>query len=187
LSPFWRREKPLHERLAEQAGLAFPTEPTRDVAPWDQAGVHGIARPREWDAVVTVEAELPGDTVHFVTLDDRSVIVDEDVPDDAIAPFADAVETQVNPPYRAEATRRGDRLWAVGARKIQVAQLEEEIGGDTVELAVQADGERTVLVDGALAIGDFTSLDALARGFPAFVLRADRIDGDLWDVRVVPL
>ena len=101
-------------------------------------------------------------------------------------PLADAVETQLNPPYRAEATRRGERLWAVGARKIQVARLEEEIGGDTVEMAVQ-DGERTVLVDGALAFGSFASLERLAAGTPSYVIRADRLDGDVWEVRVSPL
>ena len=184
--PFWRREKPLHERLAEQAGLAFPSEENRDVLPWHQAGVDGLARPKQWDAVVTVEAELPGDLVHFVTLDDGTVVVDEEVPDDAIAPLAEAVETQVNPPYRAEATKRGERLWAVGATKIRTARLTEEIGGDTVELAVQ-DGQRTLLVDGALAMGSIPSLEALAEGHESYVIRADRLDEDVWEVRVAPL
>jgi hypothetical protein len=184
--PFWRREKPLHERLAEQGGMTFPTEVGRDVAPWNQAGVHGVPRPREWDAVVTAEAELPGDGVHFVALADGTLIVDEDVPDDALTPLADAVESQLNPPYRAEATRRGERIWAVGARKISVARVTDQIGGDTIELAVQ-DGERTVLVDGALALGSFASLESLAAGMASYVIRADRLDGDLWEVAVLPL
>ena len=166
--------------------MSLSTEADRDVAPWNQAGVHGVPRPREWDAVVTVEAELPGDAVHFVALADRTLIVDEDVPDDALTPLADAVETQVNPPYRAEATRRGERVWAVGARKISVAHIADQIGGDTVELAVQ-DGERTALVDGALALGSFESLEALAGGMASYVIRADRLDGDLWEVAVLPL
>ena len=86
--------------------MTMSTEVTRDVAPWNQAGVHGVPRPRQWDAVVTAEADLPGDSVHFVTLEDRTVVVDEDVPDDQLAPLADAVETQLDPPYRAEGTRR---------------------------------------------------------------------------------
>jgi hypothetical protein len=184
--PFWRRERPLHERLAEQAGMTLATEAGRDVAPWNQAGVHGVPRPREWDAVVTVEAELTGDAVNFVALADRTLIVDENVPDDALTPLADAVESQLNPPYRAQATRRGERLWAVGARKIDVARVTDEIGGDTVELAVQ-DGERTVLVDGALALGSFASLEALASGMASYVIRADRLDGDLWEIAVLPL
>ena len=186
MSPFWRREKPLHERLAEQAGLGFPNEETRDVAPWHQAGVDGLARPRRWDAVVVVEAKLPGDVVHFVALEDGTVIVDEDVPDEALAPLADEVETQLHPPYRAEANRRDDGLWAVGATRIRTEEITDEIDGDRVELAAQ-DGERTLLVDGALAHGTLPALEALAEGMGAYVIRADRIDGDVWEVKVVPL
>ena len=166
--------------------MTMPTEVTRDVAPWNLAGVNGIARPRQWDAVVTAEADLPGDSVHFVTLEDRTVVVDEDVPDDQLAPLADAVETQLNPPYRAEATRREDRLWAVGASKIAVVSIGEEIGGDTGELAVQ-EGVVTQLVDGAHGFGSVPELEALGAGMPSFVVRADRIDGDLWEVVVLPL
>ena len=184
--PFWRREKPLHEQLAEEGGMSFATEAGRDALPWHQAGVHGVPRPREWDAVVTVEAEVPGDAVHFVALADGTLIVDEELPDDALTPLADAVETQVNAPYRAEATRRGERTWAVGARKIRVARVDDQIGGDTVELAVQGD-DRTVLVDGSHSIGSFASLEALAAGMPSYVLRADRLDDDLWEISVLPL
>jgi hypothetical protein len=188
LSPFWRREKPLHERLAEKGGMVTPTEAGRDVAPWHQAGVHGLARPREWDTVVTVEADdLPGDAVRFVATDDGTLIVDEDVPDGALQPLADAVETQLNAPYRAEATRRGERLWAVGATKIRLERISDEIGGDSVELAVQEGGDRTVLVDGASTFGSVPALEALAEGMRAYVIRADRVDDDLWEVRVLPL
>jgi hypothetical protein len=183
---FWRREKPLHERLAEQGGMTMPTEVGRDVVPWHQAGVHGVARPRQWDAVVTAEADLPGDAVHFVTLADRTVVVDEDVPDNQLAPLADAVETQIDPPYRAEGTRRHERLWAVGASKIAVASIDEEIGGDSVELAAR-DGAVTLLVDGAHVFGSVPALEALGAGMPSYVVRADRIDGDLWEVVVLPL
>jgi hypothetical protein len=187
LSPFWRREKPLHEQLAERGGMTVPVEGSRDVAPWNQAGVHGVARPRRWDAVVTAESELPGDAVNFVALADGTLIVEEDVPDGALSPLAEAVETQLNAPYRAQATRRGEQLWAVGASKIQVARIEDEIGGDTVELAVLDDGERTVLVDGAQIFGALPGLEGLAAGMRSYVIRADRIDGDLWEAKVIPL
>lgn len=167
--------------------MVAPIDVGRDVAPWHQAGIHGVARPREWDAVVTVEADVPGDIVHFVATDDGTLIIDEDVSDDALQPLADGVETQLNAPYRAEATRRGERLWAVGATKIRVARISDEIGGDTVELAVQEDGGRTVLVDGARTFGSLPALEALASGMRSYVIRADRIDDDLWDVKVVPL
>jgi hypothetical protein len=183
---FWRREKPLHERLAEEGGMTVPTEAGRDVLSWHQAGVHGVPRPRQWDAVVTAEADLPGDAVHFVTLADGTVVVDEDVPDDQLAPLADAVETQIAAPYRAEATRRHERLWAVGASKITVVSIDAEVGGDTVELAAR-DGEVTMLVDGAHSFGSIPAFEALGAGLASYVVRADRIDGDLWEVAVLPL
>jgi hypothetical protein len=186
VTPFWKREKPLHAQLADDGGMTLAQTGGRDVAPWDKAGIHGVPRPRKWDAVVSADADLPGDEVHFVALEDRSVIVDEDVPDDELAPLADAVELELSPPYRAEATRRGDRLWAVGATKIDVATIGEDVAGDTVELAVQ-DGERTLLVDGALAFGSLPELEALAQGMSSYVVRADRIDGNLWEVKAVPL
>jgi len=67
-----------------------------------------------------------------------------------------------------------------------VATIAEDVAGDTVELAVQ-DGERTLLVDGALAFGSLPELEALAQGMPSYVVRADRIDGNLWEVKAVPL
>ncbi len=182
---FWRREKPLHEQLADEGGLAFPTE-GRSAGPWDKAGIHGVPRPRQWDAVVSAEADLPGDVVHFVSLEGGGVVVEEDVPDDQLALLADAVETELNPPYRAEATRQYERLWAVGATKITTATITHEIRGDTVELAVQEDG-RTLVVDGSPSFESLPELEALAAGTPSYVIRADRIDGDLWEVEVLPL
>jgi hypothetical protein len=31
------------------------------------------------------------------------------------------------------------------------------------------------------------SLEAFARGLPAYVLRAERLDGELWEIRLAPL
>jgi hypothetical protein len=186
LSPFWRREKPLHERLAEQGGLMMPGEATRDVAPWHQAGVHGVPRPREYDAVVSLDvADVRGDEFSFVALDDGTLLLESD--DDVdLDPFADALDGAISPPYRATAVRKGERTWAVAATSIQVATIDEQVGGDTVELAVQH-GDSTVLVDGAQAFGSFAAFERFAEGLDAYVVRGTRLDGDLWEVRVMPL
>ena len=147
MSPFWRREKPLHERLAEEADLDIgkgteePRAPSRlsglahglfdgflsappdefgRPSPLGEVGVHGVARPRRWDAVVSVDAELPGDEVHFASLPDGTLLVDEDVPDGALVPLAEAIEQTLAPPYRAEGVRRGEGVWAVAANRIEV-------------------------------------------------------------------
>jgi hypothetical protein len=186
LNPFWRREKPLHERLAERGGLMVPGEATRDVAPWHQAGVHGVPRPREYDSVVSLDVEgVRGDEFSFVALEDGTLLLESE--DDVdLDPFADALEGSISPPYRALAVRKDESTWAVAANSIQVATVEDEVGGDTVELAVQ-DGNSTLLVDGAPAFGSLASLERLAGGLDAYVIRASRLDGDLWEVNVTPL
>ena len=45
----------------------------------------------------------------------------------------------------------------------------------------------TQLVDGAHGFGSVPELQALGAGMPSYVVRADRIDGDLWEVAVLPL
>ena len=186
MSPLWRREKPLHEQLAEQGGLAVPGEETRDVAPWHQAGIHGVPRPREYDVVVSVDVEgVAGDELSFVALEDGSLLLesDHDVQLDA---FADVLDGMLAPPYRASAVRKGESTWAVAANSIQTVTIEDEVEGDTVELAYQR-GESTLLVDGAPAFGSPASFEDLAEGLDAYVVRAGRLDGDLWEVEVTPL
>jgi hypothetical protein len=189
---FWRRGEPVHKKLAKallnaQAGgyLAHPPDLAGN-ATTGEVGLHGIPRPRRWDAVVTAEAALPGDEVHFAALPDGTLIVDEDVPDGTLAPLAEAVEQELSPPYRAEATRRGDELWAVAASTIEVAHVADEIPGDRIELAMR-DGVRTLAVDGVRTFGTLPSLEALARGMPAYVIRATRLDDELWEVTLTPL
>ena len=68
----FRRES-LHERLAREGGLV---EPSGARAAWDEAGIHGVHRVREWDLVTTVAApEIQGDAVDFVALPDGSLLV----------------------------------------------------------------------------------------------------------------
>lgn len=183
--PFWKRREALHERLAREGGLfGAPAEPARP--PWDKAGVHGIPRPRRWDGVASAEApELPGNEVRFVALPDGTLVVDEDVPDGALVPLADAIEALVEPPYRAEGVRRGKQVWAVAANAIDVVELSEEVDGDRIEVTVTGD-QRTLLVDGAPSFVHGRELDELAET-PEFVARAERLDGNLWEVAIQPL
>ena len=190
--PLWRRRRPIHQELADgtdllrwepqprtQPVIGFGAEATMDV-------LHG-GRPRRWDAVVSAEAPLlTGEAVHFVALPDGMLIVDERVAHGALDPLADALEQQLARPYRAEAVRRAG-LWAVGANAIEVVELPEGVPGDTIELASRA-GERELSVDGEPSLAPLPTLEHLAaERYEDYVARAERIDGDLWDVRVSPL
>lgn len=173
----FRRREPLHVRLARDGGIPLGEPEAR--GPWDASGIHGLHRVREWDAVVTVAApDVEGDRAAFVALPGGDLVLEEGP--DHLAPFAEALERELDPPYRAEAVRREDALWAVAGRRIEVVEL-PGVAGSELELATH-EGERTLLVDGERAFG---SVPALER--PDHVVRARRIDGDLWEVDEAPL
>ncbi|MGZ4354000.1 MAG: hypothetical protein ACXVZ4_10675 [Gaiellaceae bacterium] len=174
----FRRREPIHRRLAREGGL----DPTRrPVAPGPrgvEVGIHGVARPREWDTVLAVPADLAGESARFVALPDGSIVIEEG-PDD-VASLAEAVERSLPAPYRAEAVRRRDGAWAVAAKRIQVMEI-PDAEGDAIRVSVSPEG-RQVEVDGSTVFGSAPALEALLDRDG--VVTATRIDGDLWEVKV---
>jgi len=145
-----------------------------------------VARPRRWDAVVAAEApDIQGDRVEFVVLPEGTLIVDEEQGDGSLGSLAEALETQLDPPYRAEGVRQKDDVWAVAGRRIEVLTLAAE--GEEIELTEHG-GERALFVDGAQAFGTILELETAGRRQgDAYVVRARRLDGDLWEVQADPL
>jgi hypothetical protein len=173
------RRKPLHERLAEEGGLVErPTRPLfTGVIP--ETGIHGVPRERQFDAVVAVDApDVAGANGRFVGLEDGSLLVEDG--DGDFTQLAEAIEREVKPPYRAIAIRRSKKQWAVAARALRVIELPEP-GGDEIELVIKGD-ERSLVVDGRREFGTLMELERLAEGDS--VIRAARLDGSLWEVRV---
>jgi hypothetical protein len=182
---FFKRNRPLHEQLAEEGGLDFGPEgsetgraPSRlaglmhgladgfltappdefgNPSPLGEVGVHGVARARRWDIVASARAELPVEEVHFTALPDGTLIVEEDVPDGSLTPLAEAIEVTLNPPYRAEAVKWEDDVWAIAASRIQVREFPET-----------EDDELELVEDGNVVVGR-------------------RLDGDLFEIDVTPL
>jgi hypothetical protein len=171
----FRRSEPLHERLAREGGLA--PDPPDPRPPWQETGIHGIPRAREWDVTATADAPgLEGDAARFVVLPDGTVLVEEG-PDASLEPLAAAVEQSLPPPYRARAVRKSETLWAVQARRIRVVEIPDGPEGETIEVAPDS-----LLVDGERAFGTIPQLEELGD-----VVRAERLDGDLWEVQVADL
>jgi len=182
------RREPLHKKLAREARLEQQTEsPIVDPGPhWGVTGIHGVPRPRRWDAVASADAPgLAGDEVHFVAVPTGDLVVDEDEPEGTLAPLAEALEQTLQPPYRAEAVRQGEDVWAVAARRIQVAEFDAD--GDHLELVVNRD-ERSLAVDGMRVFGSVPELERLGSGEgDSYVVRASRVEGRLWEVKTSPL
>lgn len=203
--PFWsRRKETLNEKLMREAGLdsgsASPSEQAagrddlenswfdqRSLTPFERlSGEVTAARPRRWDAVVSADADdIEGTEVEFVALPDGTLIVDEEKGNGDLTPLAEAVELQLPPPYRARAVRQGETVWAVAARKIQVASFAAD--GDQIELSMR-DGTRSLNVDGAQEFGSVPELEEIGeRQGESYVVRAQRLDGDAWEVDANPL
>ena len=163
----------------------MPLDPARE---WLAAGITGLARGREWDAVATLRAAgVPGDEVAFVALSDGSFVLESP---DAVDPgvFAAALRESMAPPYRALAVRRQE-LWAVGAVAIEVERLDPDPRGH--ELQLTSNGfELELTIDGVPA--DPAQASALeriasARIHGSYAAHARRMRGDLWELSVLAL
>jgi hypothetical protein len=197
---FRRRKETLAERLLREGGLGSgeneaaereleppqgPLDPLarRFVDSDSRAVTHRL---REWDVVASANAPaVPGSELSFVALPDGALVVDDDVGDADLGPLAAAVEARLQPPFRARAVRQSDRLWAVSANRIEIARL--PLDADVVDLTVH-DGVRTLTVDGESSRRSVSELERLGeREGSAYAVHAERIDDDLWEVRVSPL
>jgi hypothetical protein len=149
-------------------------------------GVMGVGPGRTWDAVVAAHSPtLTGGSVTFVALEDGTLVVNENVPDGALTPVADAIEEMVAPPYRAAASRNEGDTWTAVAESVHIVEL-RGIEADEIDLTV-VDGERTLTVDSEVTTRAVPALDALADEHDSVALHAERVDGDLYAVDVFPL
>ena len=166
--------------------MAAPLDPG---GAWLAAGITGLARQREWDAVATADAPgTPGDEVEFVALPDGRLLVDSRPPGLDAEPLAAALADSIKAPYRGLALRRND-LWTVGASAIEVVRLDPEPSGDELELVW--DGSTLGLVSDGISV-DPSSAPALERiagerEQGSYAAQAHRLDGDLFELVILPL
>ena len=163
----------------------MPLDPARE---WLAAGITGLARGREWDAVATLRAAgVSGDEVAFVALADGSFVLES--PDDVdVVVFADALRESLGPPYRALAVRRRE-LWAVGAVAIEVERLDPDPRGHELQLTSNG-SELELTIDGVPADpAQASALEriATARIDGSYAAHARRVRGDLWELSVLAL
>ena len=140
-------------------------------------------RPAAWDAVTTADApDLHGDRYEFATVPDGTVIVDETCDQD-LSGLADAAERRVAPPYRALAVRQDEHVWLVSVRRITVVELPLD-DGDELEFS-ELGGRRIYSVDGRHLDPDTAPAELMRLGEREgidYVVQAQRLDGNLWDV-----
>ena len=194
---FFRREKPIHEQLADEAGLDIDglgdelrsaAETYRDRIGSDLLFWETDRHTHEWDAVASAEApDLPGDEVRFVAAEDGTLFVEAELPDGALEPLAVALDGLIDPPYGAVAERWDGDVWTIGAMHVNVVDVPEDIPGDELDLASR-DGEVSAVVDGVEKHVTSPTLEAVGKARSTdYVLHASRLDDTLWEVTVYPL
>jgi hypothetical protein len=202
-----RREETLNERLLREAGLehgeeqvtasAVHAEPRPEIVDayagtypaqdWLGVRSRAMARPDRSDAVITARAPgVRGDEVEFAALPSGDLIVDREEGNDDLAPLAEAVERELTPPYRALGRRQEADLWALTADRIVVLRFRYD-GADTLDL-VSREGKLQLTADDEPVAGTVRELEE-AGGAEAsdFAVHAERLDGDLWEIRAAAL
>ena len=164
----------------------MPLDPGRE---WLAAGITGLQRQREWDAVATAEADgVEGDEVEFVALPDGSFVVESGAQGADPQPFANALGDDIATPYRALALKRPE-LWAIGAVSIEVERLDPDPRGDELELTWSG-AELVLTIDERPAEpSQGAALERMAaqRIDGAYAAHAHRLRGDLWEISILAL
>lgn len=144
-------------------------------------------RGREWDAVASVRADVAGDEAWLVALPGGELLVEDGAEGLDPAPLVAAVALE--PPFRAHAVRRsrGGELWAIAACRLEVVQLHDDPAGAVV--VVTWDGRaRTVRIDDEPTLSAVPELERLgAARHAAYVVTAERLTRDLWEVTIAAL
>jgi hypothetical protein len=102
--------------------------------------------------------------------------------------LARALRDALEPPYRAVGIRHEGSMWAVGAVRIEVAELPADIEGEELLLTVTQEGERALEIDGRPTAESIPALEAVVGGrFDAYFARATRLERGLWEIGIDPL
>jgi hypothetical protein len=163
----------------------MPLDPGRE---WLAAGITGLQRQREWDAVATAAVDdIPGDEVAFVALTDGTFVLEsEGAPDPT--PFADALRDEIERPYRALAVRRPE-VWAVGAVSIEVDRLDPDLRGNELELTWNGSTLELSIDNLPADPGRAEALQRIAKARlnGPYAAHAHRLRDDVWELTVFAL
>jgi hypothetical protein len=129
---------------------------------------------------------LAGESIDFVTLADGTTLAGGETADEAVRPLADAVRAMLDAPFRGEGRRQEGAIWAIGASSILVL-AQAGLEGHDVELVVTREG-RALHVDGRPSFVPAATFEqAGEQEGPEYVVRANRLVGDLWEVEATAL
>jgi hypothetical protein len=166
----------------DEALAKNPTDAAAEVLGGYGVGIGG-RQEDPWDVFVFANApEIDCDEVLFWALPYGALLVAERGTAN-VSSLADAVEEKLQRPYKALASRQDETRWAIAATQIVIARF--AFAGHSLE--VERDGAtQTFTVDGKPSSQPIPKeLEAVGENAgSSFYVAAERIDGDIWDVRV---
>jgi hypothetical protein len=137
--------------------------------------------------VLSMPLELAGEAFAFVTLEDGSLIIEDQQGDETLEPVATVVERRVERPYRARGFRIDASRWLVVAEPLDLYDFGTFAGEDVTLVAVG--GERRLIVDDALRpVADIPDeLASEADDADPCVISASHVDEQWWELTVEEL
>ena len=184
---FRRKRETYNEQMLREAGLGGIRLDSPSVLEKNGVPIGKAVGQPDWDVSVTATAPgLGGGRIEFTALPGGDLLIDEERGDADVSALADAVEQELAPPYRALAARQDGDLWAVLANRIEVERLDFP-RAETLELS-RRDSWQEFRVDGEPSMGRAPELERLGERVGSdFFVKAERLDGDFWEVRVSAL
>jgi hypothetical protein len=137
--------------------------------------------------VLSIPLAVAGEAFAFVTLDDGSLIIEDQQGEESLEQVATVVERRIERPYRARGFRLDDSRWLVVADPLELLDCGAFTGEDVTLVAVA--GERRLIVDDVLRPpADIPEeLAAEADESDPCIISASHVDDAWWEVTVEEL
>jgi hypothetical protein len=137
--------------------------------------------------IISIPLEVAGESFAFVTLDDGTLIIEDQQGEEPLEGVASVIERRTDAPYRARGFRIDGSRWVVVADPIELIDL-GELQGEAVTVVAIAD-ERRLVVDGAALGSGQIPPDLLAEADDSqpCVISAGHIDDEWWELTVEEL
>jgi hypothetical protein len=137
--------------------------------------------------VLSIPLEIEGEAFAFVTLEDGSLIIEDQLGEESLEQVAAVVERRIERPYRARGFRADASRWVVIADVLDLYDFGTLTGEDVTFVAIG--GERRLIVDGTLRPGSEIPAELAAAGDDAdpCVISASHVDEQWWELTVEEL
>src|SRR5580765_1300523 len=134
--------------------------------------------------IVSIPLDVVGEAFSLVTLEDGTLIIEEQEGEEPLEGVAAIIERRTESPYRARGFRIDAQRWVVIADPVDLVDLGDTDGSEMTVVA--AGGQRRLVVDGVVRPEveiPGALLEALDEATPC-VISAANVDDEWWEITV---